>query len=64
MIKKFTGGDMSLLPKLMEVETLIESSENESFPVADRQKQVQASNFIGLSLEAYFRKLGINPFGV
>lgn len=48
----------------MEVETLIESSENESIPVADRQKQAQASNFIGLSLEAYFRKLGINPFGV
>ncbi len=51
MITKFTGGDMSILPKLMEIGTLAESGEIESPNGFDMQKQAQASNFIGLSLE-------------
>lgn len=57
MIEKFTGGDTSLLPKLMEVETLAHTEKM-------RQNQTTANQFIGSSLEAYFKKLGIDPFGM
>lgn len=64
MIMKFTGGDMSLLPRLLEIGSLAGSGKIESPDTFDNQKQAQAqaSSFIGLSLEAYFSKLGINPF--
>lgn len=64
MIERFTGGDMSLLPKLLEMETLAESGQIEDDNSFDSQKQAMASAFIGASLEAYFGKLGINPFGI
>lgn len=57
MIEKFTGGDMSLLPKLMEIE-------NHSRSEKTRQNQTTANLFIGSSLEAYFNKMGIDPFGM
>ncbi len=51
MIMKFTGGDMSLLPALLE---------------AGNDKNIttenNANDFIGLALETYLSKLGVNPF--
>lgn len=57
MIEKFTNGDMSLLPKLVEIENHAETEKT-------RQNQTTANLFIGSSLEAYFKKLGIDPFGM
>lgn len=62
MIEKFTGGDTSLLPKLMEVETLAHTEETKG--AFDSQSRTNANLFIGSSLEAYFKKLGIDPFGM
>ena len=56
MIVDFTGGDMSMLPKLMEAG---------SFTGADPsfQDRVQEANaFIGPALEAYFKATGTDPF--
>lgn len=64
MIEKFTGGDMSLLPKLMEIETHAQADKSNDPNVLDSQNQAIASRFIGLSLEAYFGKHGIDPFGM
>ena len=64
MIEKFTGGDMSLLPKLMEVGTLAQADQANASNVSDNQNQAVADRFIGLSLEAYFGKLGVDPFGM
>ena len=64
MIEKFTGGDMSLLPKLMEVGALARSDQANTSNVIDNQNQAIADRFIGLSLEAYFGKLEIDPFGM
>ena len=56
MIQKFTDGDMSLLPKLMEVGTM----ENAA---SDAMQQPQLANdFLGAALDAYFKEQGINPF--
>ena len=55
MIQKFTGGDMSLLPKLMEIGSMENATAN------DRQKQQLANDFIGATLGAYFKAQGINP---
>ena len=64
MIENFTGGDMSLLPKLMEVGELARADQAKTPDAADNQNQAIADRFIGLSLEAYFGKLGIDPFGM
>ena len=56
MIQKFTGGDMSLLPKLMEVGAMENATSN------DMQQPQPANNFIGAALGAYFKAQGINPF--
>ena len=64
MIEKFTGGDMSLLPKLMEVEMLAQTEQTKGKGAFDSQSQTSANHFIGLSLEAYFGKRGIDPFGM
>lgn len=64
MIEKFTGGDMSLLPKLMEIETHAQADKSNSSNVSDSQNQAFASRFIGLSLERFFEKRGIDPFGM
>lgn len=51
MIMKFTGGDMSLLPALLE-------AGNDKKIVTENN----ANDFIGLSLETYLSKLSVNPF--
>lgn len=64
MIEKFTGGDMSLLPKLMEIGALAQTDSTKGPHEDANQNQAIADQFIGLSLEAYFGKLGIDPFGM
>ena len=56
MITEFTGGDMSLLPKLMEL------GQNEEFDQEWNQKQSTANAFIEPALDAYFSRMGVNPF--
>lgn len=56
MITEFTGGDMSMLPRLMELG---------QFDGADsdwKNKQADAGAYVGQVLEVYFSRLGINPF--
>lgn len=57
MVMKFTGGDMSLLPKLMEFDNKINESNDEQF-----KQHETMNNFITPALNAYFAKLGANPF--
>ena len=59
MIVKFTGGDMSLLPSLLE----LAAHDNPKANPTMAQAQGKASEFIGSALEAYFAKVGGNPFG-
>lgn len=56
MVTEFTGGDMSLLPKLMETEN-IDGPDNEW-----NQNQAIVNSFIGSAIDAYFTKLKYNPF--
>lgn len=56
MITEFTGGDMSLLPKLMEL------GQKEEFDQEWNQKQSLANAFIEPALDAYFSGLGVDPF--
>jgi len=56
MVMEFTDGDISMLPKLMETRNF-DSPDNEW-----KQKQEIANAFIEPALEAYFTKLGLNPF--
>ncbi len=56
MVLEFTGGDMSMLPKLM-------AAENFSGPDdAWTQKQAAVHSFIESALEIYFANAGFNPF--
>lgn len=55
---------MSLLPKLMEVGALARTDQTKDPNAIDSQNEAIANHFIGLSLEAYFGKLGIDPFGM
>lgn len=55
MVMEFTGGDMNMLPKLIEMGNF-KDAENE-----DEQKQALVNAYIELALDAYFTKLGINP---
>ena len=64
MIEKFTGGDASMLPKLIEVESLAEAEQAKGGGAPDSQNQVAANLFIGSALEAYFKSRGIDPFGM
>lgn len=57
MLMEFTGGDMSMLSKLMETEN-IDSPDNEW-----KQKQAIANAFIEPALGVYFTTLGYNPLG-
>jgi DNA-binding transcriptional MerR regulator len=55
VIMDFTGGDMSLLPKLME-------TKNYNNPGNEwEQKQALANRFLEPALGAYFTSLGYNP---
>ena len=56
MIIKFTGGDMSLLPSLLEAASYDNPNSNTT------QMQEDAFDFIGSALEVYFAKAGTNPF--
>ncbi|HIV24630.1 MAG TPA: MerR family transcriptional regulator [Candidatus Scatomonas pullistercoris] len=56
MITEFTGGDFSLLSKLMELAAA------ENLDQKWKEKQDLANAFIEPALEAYFSRLGINPF--
>lgn len=58
MIVKFTGGDMSLLPSLLEASAA--AYDNPASNTA--QTQENAFDFIGSALDAYFSKTGTNPF--
>ena len=53
---EFTNGDMSMLPKLMEVGN-IDTATN-----AWEEKQKIVNNYVSPALEVYFSKLGFNPF--
>ena len=56
LITEFTDGDMSMLPKLMEIGTF----DNASNEWEEKQKTVNA--YLETALEIYFSRLGINPF--
>lgn len=56
MVMDFTGGDMSLLSKLNE--TILFDGPGDEW----KQMKSAANNFIEPALEAYFTKLGIDPF--
>lgn len=57
MIEEFTGGDMRMLPQLMEMGRF------DGLPEDWKQKQAAASAFMEPALEAYFTRAGIQPFG-
>lgn len=56
LITEFTNGDMSMLPKLMEIGNY-ENAANEW-----EEKQNAVSSYLEKSLEVYFTGLGVNPF--
>lgn len=57
MITEFTGGDMSLLPKLIEFAENLGGANNEF-----KEKMTNSNTFIEPALSAYFTKLNYNPF--
>lgn len=58
LITEFTDGDMSMLPKLLNLANT-KTNDNESCNM-----QSVISNFIEPALDVYLKKLGINPFEV
>ena len=56
LIMEFTNGDMSMLPKLMEIGN-IDTASN-----AWEEKQKIVNDYIGPALQVYFSRLGTNPF--
>ena len=56
LIIEFTNGDMSMLPKLMEVGN-IDTATN-----AWEERQKIVNDYVGPALQVYFSRLGINPF--
>lgn len=56
MLMEFTGGDLSMLPKLMEAGN-IDGPDNEW-----KEQQAIATAFIEPALGVYFTNLGLNPF--
>lgn len=56
LITEFTGGDMSMLPKLAAF------AQSEGLDPEWKEKQDIANAFIEPALGVYFSKLGINPF--
>ena len=55
LIMEFTNGDMSMLPKLMEVGN-IDTASN-----AWEEKQKIVNDYLGPALQVYFSRLGTNP---
>ena len=56
LIMEFTNGDMSMLPKLIEVGNIDMATNSWE----ERQKIV--NDYVGPALEIYFKRMGINPF--
>lgn len=56
LIMEFTNGDMSMLPKLMEVGN-IDTATN-----AWEERQKIVNDYLEPALQVYFSKLGVNPF--
>lgn len=57
LIMEFTGGDMTMLPKLEKIGS-IDTASNEW---EERQKHI--NDYLEPALQIYFSKLGTNPFG-
>ena len=57
LVMEFTGGDMSLIPNLIEIGKFVDVT-NEW---GEKQKTVNA--YLEPALEIYFSKLGTGPFG-
>ena len=57
VVTLFTGGDMSLLPKLIEMDENMDAWD-EKWKIRNRA----AKDYIGLTLDTYFANLGYNPF--
>lgn len=55
MVMRFTGGDMTLLPKLAKLGAVGDG--------AWVEKQAAVNAYIGPALEIYFSNLGVDPFG-
>lgn len=56
LITEFTNGDMSMLPKLMEIGN-IDTATN-----AWEERQKIVNDYIDPALQVYFSRLGTNPF--
>ncbi|MDD2957645.1 MAG: MerR family transcriptional regulator [Lachnospiraceae bacterium] len=56
LIVEFTNGDMSMLPKLMEIGNF-ENADNDW-----EKKQSIVSSYLEPALEIYFSSIGVNPF--
>ena len=56
LIMEFTNGDMSMLPKLMEVGNI------DTATSAWEEKQKIVNEYLAPALQVYFSKLGTNPF--
>ena len=56
LIMEFTNGDMSMLPKLMEIGN-IDTATN-----AWEERQKLVNDYLEPALQVYFSKLGVNPF--
>lgn len=57
LIAEFTGGDGSMLPRLMKMGDI--DTDNAEW----NQKQEKLNAFLGPALEVYFRNAGVDPFG-
>ena len=57
LITEFTGGDMTMLPKLGEIGN-IDNATNEW-----EEKQKLVNEYLEPALQIYFSRLGVNPFG-
>ncbi len=58
MIMEFTQGDMSMLPKLMELGT--SGATNEEW----KKRQTIVNEYSEAALEIYLESLGVNPFNI
>lgn len=61
MILEFTGGDMGMLPALMEIGRFEQAPGGEELEW--RREQALVNAYIGPALSAYFDELGIDPLG-
>ena len=57
MVTEFTGGDMTMLPKLIELGSFESGGKTEW-----QEKQAAVNSYIAPALEIYLSRLGIDPF--